>query len=232
MFRQIFFAAALAGVVGGIFVTGMNYVRIIPLILEAETYETAGGHDHGTADATAAGAEAAAVEEEWAPADGVERGAYTLATNILMAVGIALLLAAGFALTGQGGWRAGLYWGLAGYAAFILAPALGLPPEVPGAEAAPLADRQLWWLGTVAATAGGLALMFLTRSWRWIVAGAALIVLPHLIGAPQPEHHGGLAPASLAREFVAAVLVTGFLFWLALGALSGFFYKRFAGVPT
>jgi cobalt transporter subunit CbtA len=170
------------------------------------------------------------VEEEWAPADGVERGAYTLVTNILMAVGIALLLAAGFALTGQGGWRTGLYWGLAGYAAFILAPALGLPPEVPGAEAAPLADRQLWWLGTVAATAGGLALLFLTRSWQWIVAGAGLIVLPHLIGAPQPEHHGGLAPDSLAREFVVAVLVTGFLFWLALGALSGFFYKRFAAV--
>jgi cobalt transporter subunit CbtA len=218
MLRRIVFAAALAGLIAGVFVTALQYVQVVPLILAAETYETAAANDHAADEAA----------EAWAPEDGLERAAYTLATNILMAIGFALLLAAGFALTGQGGWRTGLYWGLAGYAAFMLAPAIGLPPEVPGAESAPLFARQLWWLGTVAATASGLGLIFLTRAWQWIVAGAALIVLPHLIGAPQPEHHGGLAPDSLAREFVVAVLVTGFLFWLALGALSGFFYKRFA----
>jgi cobalt transporter subunit CbtA len=225
MFRQIVFAAALAGLLGGLLITAMQYVSVIPLILEAETFETAAAHDHGDG---AGATDAAVAEEEWAPSDGLERGLYTVAANVLMAIGFALVLAAGFALTGHAGWRTGLYWGLAGFAAFMLAPAIGLPPEVPGAEAAPLVERQLWWLGTIAATAGGLALMFLTRSWQWIAVGAALVVLPHLIGAPQPEHHGGLAPDSLAREFVVAVLVTGFLFWLALGALSGFFYKRFA----
>jgi cobalt transporter subunit CbtA len=229
MFRQIFFAAAVAGLLGGLLITAMQYVSVIPLILEAETFETAAAHDHDAGHATTGQTDAAVVEEEaWAPADGLERALYTLATNVLMAIGFALLLAAGFALTGHGGWRTGLYWGMAGFAAFMLAPAIGLPPEVPGAEAAPLVERQLWWLGTIAATAGGLALILLTRSWQWFVVGAALIALPHLIGAPQPEHHGGLAPDSLAREFVVAVLVTGFLFWLALGALSGFFYKRFA----
>jgi cobalt transporter subunit CbtA len=224
VFRQIIFAAALAGLLGGLLITAMQYVSVVPLILEAETFETAAAHDHGAGDAAAHDA----AEEAWAPADGLERALYTLAANILMGIGFALLLAAGFALTGQDGWRTGLYWGLAGFAAFMLAPAIGLPPEVPGAESAPLVERQLWWLGTIAATAGGLALMLLTRSWQWIAAGAALIALPHVIGAPQPAHHGGLAPDSLAREFVVAVLVTGFLFWLALGALSGFFYKRFA----
>lgn len=227
MFRQIVFAAALAGLLGGLLITAMQYVSVVPLILEAETFEAAAAHDHGAGHA--ATDNHAAEEEAWTPEDGVERALYTLAANILMAIGFALLLAAGFALTGQGGWRSGLYWGLAGFAAFMLAPAIGLPPEVPGAESAPLAERQLWWLGTIAATGGGLALMLLTRSWQWIAAGAALIALPHVIGAPQPEHHGGLAPDSLAREFIVAVLVTGFLFWLALGALSGFFYKRFAG---
>jgi cobalt transporter subunit CbtA len=229
MFRQIVFAAAAAGLLGGLLITAMQYVSVIPLILEAETFETAAAHDHGSGQSTAGEADAAVAEAEaWAPEDGLERALYTVAANVLMAIGFALVLAAGFALTGRGGWRTGVYWGLAGFAAFMLAPAIGLPPEVPGAEAAPLVERQLWWLGTIAATAGGLALIFLTRSWQWIAVGAALIVLPHLIGAPQPEHHGGLAPDSLAREFVVAVLVTGFLFWLALGALSGFFYKRFA----
>ncbi|MGH6928018.1 MAG: CbtA family protein [Dongiaceae bacterium] len=226
MFRQIVFAAAVAGLLGGLLITAMQYVSVIPLILEAETFETAAAHDHDAGQATTGAAVAEA--EAWAPADGLERGLYTVAANVLMAIGFALVLAAGFALTGHAGWRTGLYWGMAGFAAFMLAPAIGLPPEVPGAEAAPLVGRQIWWLGTIAATAGGLALIFLTRSWQWIAVGAALIVLPHLIGAPQPEHHGGLAPDSLAREFVVAVLVTGFLFWLALGALSGFFYKRFA----
>ncbi len=224
MFRRIVFAAVSAGLIAGVLVTALQYVRVIPLILAAEIYETGAVHDHGTPAASAE-------DEAWALAPGVERGLYTLATNLLMAIGFALLLAAGFAATGHGGWRTGFYWGLAGYAAFTLAPAIGLPPEIPGAEAAPLFERQVWWLGTVAATAGGLALLLLTRSWQWIAAGAALIVLPHVVGAPQPERHGGLAPEGLAREFVVAALVTGFLFWIALGALSGFFYKRFAAAP-
>ena len=48
------------------------------------------------------------------------------------------------------------------------------------------------------------------------------------ISAAQPEAHGGLAPESLAHEFIIVVMVTMLLFWLALGAASGFFYKRFS----
>src|SRR3546814_13405119 len=45
-------------------------------------------------------------------------------------------------LTGrQTGWRQGLLCGLVGFAVFTLAPGLGLRPEIPGTEAAPLADR-------------------------------------------------------------------------------------------
>lgn len=215
------FAAALAGLIAGVFATAAQTVRVIPIILEAETYETAAPADHDPAQATAAA-------EAWAPGDGVERMAFTLVTNVLSGVGFALLLAAGFALAGGADWRRGLYWGAAGFVAFTLAPAIGLPPEIPGAEAAPLADRQLWWLGTVVATGGGLALIFLSRKAAWVAVGVGLIVLPHLIGAPQPAAHGGLAPDSLARDFVVAALVTSFLFWLVLGASAGFFYKRFA----
>ena len=223
MFRRILFAAALAGLIGGVFATATQTVRVIPIILEAETYETTAPAGHDLAGAV--------VEPEaWAPGAGVERTAFTLVTNVLSGVGFALLLAAGFALAGGADWRRGLYWGAAGFVAFTLAPAIGLPPEIPGAEAAPLADRQLWWLGTVVATGGGLALIFLSRRAAWAALGAGLIVLPHLVGAPQPAAHGGLAPDSLARDFVVAALVASFLFWLVLGASAGFFYKRFAAV--
>jgi cobalt transporter subunit CbtA len=224
MFRRIFFAAALAGLVAGLFATSFQWLRVIPLILEAETYENAAGatagHDH---DAT--GADAAA--EEWAPADGFQRTIYTLLTNVLTGIAFALLLGAAFALSGEVDWRRGVYWGMAGFATFMLAPAIGLPPEIPGASAAALQDRQLWWLATVVATGLGLALMLRTKGVEWIALGAVLIAAPHLIGAPQPAEHGGLAPESLAREFAVAALVSGFLFWLVLGAMSGYFYERF-----
>jgi len=226
MFRRILFAAALAGLIGGVFATAAQSLRVIPIILEAETYETAAVLDHDPSHATTADSDA----DEWAPGDGVERTAFTLVTNVLAGIGFALLLAAGFALAGGADWRRGLYWGAAGFVAFTLAPAIGLPPEIPGAEAAPLADRQLWWLGTVVATGGGLALIFLSRKAAPVALGVGLIVLPHVIGAPQPAAHGGLAPDSLARDFVVAALVASFLFWLVLGAFAGFFYKRFAAV--
>jgi cobalt transporter subunit CbtA len=218
MFRRIVFAAALAGLIAGVFATAFQWISVIPLILEAETYESAGAVDH---DATEEGA-----TEAWAPADGIERTFYTLLANILTGVAFALLLGAAFALIGDVDWRRGVYWGTGGFATFMLAPALGLPPEIPGAIAASLEDRQVWWLATVIATGAGLALVFRTRNPEWIAAGAVLIVAPHLIGAPQPAEHGGLAPDSLAREFAIAALVSGFLFWLVLGALSGFFFER------
>jgi predicted cobalt transporter CbtA len=38
--------------------------------------------------------------------------------------------------------RRGLLWGLGGFAALHLAPAVGLPPELPGMASADLAARQ------------------------------------------------------------------------------------------
>jgi predicted cobalt transporter CbtA len=80
----------------------------------------------------------------------------------------------------------------------------------------------------VGATGGGLALLLLKRTWWAAALGVALIVLPHVAGAPQPQAHGGLAPDSLVRDFVVAAIVTSLLFWLVLGGAAGFFYGRFA----
>ena len=228
LFRTIVFAAALAGLIGGGLLTLLQQVGTVPLILQAEVLE------HADAPVAPAPAPAAVGHEHhhdssaWAPQDGLERTGFTLLTNIVSAVGFALLLVAGFALSGRGvEWREGLLWGIGGFIVFALAPSLGLPPELPGAMAAPLAERQTWWAGTAAATAAGLALVAFRREPLAVIAGLGLIVLPHLIGAPQAEvghEHGDLLAA---HRFVVAVLVTSFLFWAALGVLSAVCFSRF-----
>ena len=131
-------------------------------------------HEHGHAEHGNAehGHEAAA----WAPAPGVERTAYTALVNVVTWIGFGLVLIAGLVLAGRPGtWREGLLWGLAGFAACMVAPGLGLAPKPPGVPSGPLADRQLWWLATVMATAGGLALLAFTRSLGGAVAAVALL---------------------------------------------------------
>ncbi len=231
-FRSLFLVAALAGIISGAFVTVVHQVATVPTILAAEVYEGSGdgagaaGHEHAHAQGTAG--DHAHDDEAWAPQDGIERTAYTMASDILTGIGFALLLVALYALRGERlDWRRGLSWGLGGFAAVTLAPSLGLPPEVPGTEAAALLDRQIWWLATVACTGGGLALIFLGKRAVYAVLGLALIVLPHAYGAPQPEIYGGLAPEALAHRFVVAVTVTSLLFWAVLGLSTGLLYDRF-----
>jgi hypothetical protein len=55
--------------------------------------------------------------------------------------------------------RHGLLWGLAGFACFTVAPALGLPPKPPGVPVADVRARQLWWALTAGVTATGLILI-------------------------------------------------------------------------
>src|SRR5438132_530844 len=81
--------------------------------------------------------------------------------------------------------------------------------------------------GTAIATAGGLALLFLTRRALWAVAGIALLLLPHLIGAPQPAEYKSAAPAELAHQFIVAAMITSLLFWLVLGVVTGTLFNRF-----
>lgn len=227
LFRNIVFTAALAGLVAGLLMTLAQHMSTVPLILQAETYEVA------AAEAPAAtGAEHDATahvhdEEAWAPENGFQRTAFTLVANVITGVGFALLLVAGYTLRGQTiGWRQGLMWGMAGFAVFMLAPSLGLPPELPGMPAAPLGPRQLWWVLTAASTAAGLALLAFRRTPALAVLAVVLLVAPHLIGAPQPTDATTLVPEGLHHRFVVAVTVTSFLFWAALGVLSALLFER------
>lgn len=218
IFRRLVFVAVCAGLLAGIFATAAHQIGTVPIILKAETYEKAAEH---------VSAQPHEHPAAWEPRNGAERTIYTLLADALTGIGFALLLAAGLALRGgEVSWRDGLLWGLAGFATFTIAPGLGLPPELPGTEAAPLLDRQLWWLATTASTGCALALLAFTRRAPWAILAAILFVMPHLYGAPRPAVHAVAAPEALARQFVVAVTVVSFLFWLILGASTGYFYQR------
>jgi cobalt transporter subunit CbtA len=190
--------AACAGLPAGMLLTLLQRIEIVPLIRHAELFEPGGSHE--------------APPALWA----------TLGANVVLATGFALLLAAAISLDRRADWRRGMLWGAAGYLAFFVAPSFGLAPELPGAESAPLADRQLWWVATVAACALGLALIVFARSLALRAAGLVVIAGPFAIGAPEHAIHAHTVPVEIDRAFArAAYLVNGVL-WLGLGAAVGF----------
>lgn len=247
-FRRLVFAAVIAGLITGGLVTLAHYFGTASIIARAEIYEKAAEdaqqmpalahtHDHAAAGTTLNmdhhSVAARSTPEmghgssapEWEPKNGLERTLYTAFADMVTAIAFSLLLVAAFELRGRNmDWRTGLFWGLAGFAVFTLAPGLGLPPEVPGTAAAPLHARQVWWAATAAATAGGLALLFLQRRPIWVLVGVVLLIAPHLYGAPQPAEYKSAAPEALAHEFIVITTTTSLLFWIVLGTLSGFFF--------
>ncbi|UTL88642.1 MULTISPECIES: CbtA family protein [Pseudomonas] len=226
MIKRIARTAGFSGLLAALLLTLLQSFWVAPLILEAETYESASpaaahhshdeesgaGHTHG--------------EDAWSPEDGWQRTLSTTGGNLVVAVGFALILAALYSLREPGRTSTGALWGLAGFAVFCLAPTLGLPPELPGTAAADLGQRQSWWVGTAAATALGLALLVFARHGLLKALGAALLVVPHVIGAPQPEVHESLAPQALETRFMIASWLTNAAFWVALGLLSAWLYRR------
>lgn len=220
--RNILMTALVAGFMAGLAVFAVHMISAVPLIETAEVFEEAAT----TAKQPNPGAPAHE-HAAWEPEPGFERHTYTALADVIVGTGFALVLVGLFALRNRPtDLRQGLAWGAAGFAVFALAPTLGLPPELPGSPSAELGLRQLWWLATVGATASGLALLVFAKP-TWIkVTGVALLVLPHLIGAPHPAEASGPVPAELARQFIAASLAASAVFWLVLGGASGWLYGR------
>ena len=254
MFQRMVACALFAGVAAGLIAAVLHFALVQKYILLGEQYETgalthftsgrsaddvaelanAGQHstamsatdDHSHTDAAAS----AKPHEHGAPQSDLRRNAFTALFMVLIYVSYAMLLVAGFGLMETIGHKVGattgLLWGLAGFVAFQLAPAIGLAPELPGTIAAELGARQVWWWGTALATAAGFGLLAYGPK-PWAAVGAlALIAAPHIIGAPQPEAFFGVAPPEVAAIFAARVLATGMAVWAAMGWIAGRLWSR------
>jgi cobalt transporter subunit CbtA len=251
MIKQMVTSAVIAGFAAGLLAALLHFAFVQKLILLGEEYESGalvhfGGsgtrmsHDHATPQPEAPAQPEAMAEAGDHGADGhhheatdEEPATRNLLTSLFFGViyvAYALLLVAGFNLATSLGktidLRIGLLWGLAGYAAFQLAPALGLPPELPGTMAADLHARQIWWLGTALATGGGLALFAYGRGAVAIVAGLVLLAAPHVIGAPELDGYFGVAPPEVASIFAARTLGIGLIVWAFLGGLAGHLWSE------
>lgn len=233
MVTRVLTVSILAGLLAGLIVAALQHVTTTPLILKAETYEAAlalkaptlaafdgeaklilahgpagdaPGHDHA----------------EWKPQDGLQRTLFTGAVTIATAIGFAGLLLAGMIAAGDGiDQRSALIWGACGFLALGLAPAMGLAPELPGAASAALEQRQLWWLWTAIATAAGLFL-FLRFEQPWLkLVAVALILLPHVVGAPHPAAPESKVPAEVAAHFASLSLGIQAALWLITAFMVG-----------
>lgn len=216
MLKRILAAGLVGGIAGGIVVAAIQSVTTVPMILHAEEFEEVaatgltflahapGDHAHGE------------------HGDGM-RTILTYVATIAVAVGYAwMLLAVMYARGVRIDMRSVIPFAIAGFFATGLAPALGLAPELPGAAAADLQARQIWWAFTALATAIGIAAIYFGRSLPWFVGGLVLIVLPHVVGAPQPDGMASDVPAELAAHFASTSLVIHALIWIVPAAIAGY----------
>ena len=160
MLKRTFSVALLSGFIAGLAVTGFQLILVTPLILKAESYERqpsaflAKRVPYLLKVKHPGGEHMVEGEAEWTPAEGGERLFYTAGSNVVTGIAFALLLVGVYVMRRKPvDFNSGLLWGAAGFVVFSAAPALGLPPELPGMTGAILENRQLWWFGTVVATA-------------------------------------------------------------------------------
>lgn len=233
MATRLFTSALFAGLIAGLIAALLQFTLVQGLILEGEEYETGDKSHFGgvlvlNEALEAGGSDVVIAEEE--PQPMFKRYALTFFFNLVVFTGWSLILVAGFAMVEAFGqtvsMKDGLLWGIAGFTAVHMAPAIGLAPELPGTPAAELELRQMWWVTTVIATALALALFAYGRSAVFIAIGLVLLVAPHVIGAPRLAEYAGLAPPELSGEYVARSLAVSMAIWAVLGLAAGYFWNR------
>ena len=223
-FRQIFLLACLCAIIASLGFSLYQFYFVNPIIFAAEFYEIA----------EPVSIDAPPQIEVWSPSDAIERSFYTLLANFLMSLAYSLLLASAMVFRGTSSTRKGIAWGMAAYLSFFVAPGLGLPPEIPGMEAADLNSRQNWWFLCVLLTAVGLAVFAFSPPY-YKGAGLILVILPHLLVAPVAEIHGFSHPdpaavaklTELWQQFILHTSIANALLWLIIGTTTGFLCHKF-----
>lgn len=226
VFARILNSAVLAGAAAGLIAALLQLVFVQPVLLHGEMYESGALVHFGTG---AASTGAASTDPDLPGLDAKRTGLSILFT-MLTYTGFGLVMVAAMSMAARQGHgvtaRTGLVWGLAGFLAFQFAPGLSLPPEIPGSAAADVAERQIWWGATVAATALALWLIAFGRNWAAWGGAIVLLLAPHLIGAPAPAQFSGPVPPELGALFATRAFGAGLAGWVLLGCFAGYFWQR------
>lgn len=231
MTKHLLVSGLLAGFVVALLATLLQFAFVERLILLAERYETGDlVHFQGVTAAETSPDTQMHMDEQ--PEPFWQRQAKTVLAMMVTYCGYALVMVAGFAFANHFGHPVplahGLLWGLGGFVAFSLAPAMGLELEPPGVEAAALQARQLWWIGCALATVASLALLAYGDGVLPRIAALVLLALPHIIGAPHLPEFTGIIPPELSSGFATRSLGVGLVAWVTLGGLSVWFWDRTA----
>ncbi|MFQ5623762.1 MAG: CbtA family protein [Paracoccaceae bacterium] len=252
MFQKLVACGVFAGLAAGLIAAALQIFFVVPILLEAERYESGelihfaggaevgadsaahdrGAHDHGSGASAETGqaAQGQSGSDHGEDGSNLLRHVLTVLATVAAFCGFGLLLTAGFALAERRGYqpdgRAGLLWGVGGFVAVQLAPAAGLPPELPGSTVGDLVLRQAWWFSTVLLTGTGIWFIAFAKHWVPWTLGAILVFVPHLFAAPHPNVFGGVAPPELASAFAARSLAVGFASWVILGLITGYVWQK------
>jgi cobalt transporter subunit CbtA len=196
--KRLFTVAIIAGLLAGLVFGLLQEWRTVPLIQAAEHFEADHAHTMSA----------------------LERAGYSILTAMLSGVGFAALLLGTSLLVGPPMTKSNSFiWGLCGFVAFSVAPAMGLAPKLPGMPAPDFNATLYWWLATVAATACGLWLLIMRPKPIAAVVGLGLLAAPHIMGAPLPTATASAVPAQLASAFAANSLALNLIFWSLIGYL-------------
>lgn len=235
IFSRIIYTAILTGIATGLLLSCLQVVSLNPIIFTAESYEVEAGASEGDDHSDHSHEQAVAV---WMPGDGLERTAYTFLTNISASIGFAAIMLALMCLfllpeNRNINWIQGGLWGFAGFATLFLAPAIGLPPEIPGMVSVPVEQRQIWWALTALSVAIGIGIFAFTPP-RLKALGIVFLSIPYLVGAPRseepifqyPDPATVSALVELRQQFIFASGLTSLVFWLLLGLACRYAFNR------
>lgn len=222
MFTRIITSALLAGAGAGFIASLLQLGFVQPVLLHAELYETGQLVHFGSTSVVSA-------HQDLGSFDALRDG-LSIAFTMAIYCGYALILVAAMALATERGTvitaRKGIVWGIAGFVAVHFAPGLTLAPEVPGVAAADVYARQIWWFATVAAAAIAMWLIAFGKNWpAWGIA-VALLLVPHIIGAPEPDVFTGPVPTEIGALFASRALGVGLAAWVLVGLFAGHFWSR------
>jgi len=238
VFRRIILCAIIVGLIVGSVYGVFQQLKINPIIYTAEQYEIS--------EKTAAHNHDGHAHEAWGPKDGMERILFTMVANMLVGISFSIVLISLMALHDLKSTKPnvnlvrGVGWGIAMMVTMFISPALfGLHPEVPGTNAAAIDDRQIWWFFCVIFTAIGIFLLYYLPL-KLKILGVFSVLIPQFIRVLYPNKFifTNLDPLAmnsltdLSDQFFAITTIGMLIFYVLLGALSGFMTNRFVNLQV